>query len=586
MNTVAESYLTNYDYAVIGFYFVFMMVIGFVFRSFVNNTSDYFRGGGKMSWWMTGSSAFMVQFSAWTFTGAASKAYNDGTLIFVIFFANALGFLINYWYFAAKFRQSRVITPVQAMRERFGKTAEQVFTWLQIPIGTLYAGIWLNGLGVFFAAVFGFDIETTIWATGLVVLALSVTGGSWAVVASDFMQVLVLMPISIVAAAFSLREVGGLGQLIERFPADRMFGGNTNYTSIIWIWVVVIIVKQFASTNNMMEASRYLCAKDSWHARKGALLASSLFIIGPLVWFIPPMTSAVLIPDIDAMFPQLKNGSEAAYVAMCIKVLPAGMLGLLMSGIFAATMSSMDSGLNRNAGIFVKNYYQSILRPKASDKELLIAGKISTAVFGVLIILAGIKFSQLKDIGLFDLMLQFGALVAIPMQVPLIWGVVIKKTPDWACWATIALGLTTSLLVKTFLTAEFLQNTLNITEPFSGREASDLTMILGVVINLTVGSSFFLFSTRFYKEPQGKRAEEVDTLFHNLNTEVVSGSEVSEVDRSQSKALGILSAIYGAFVGLMAVLPNPISGRLAFAFCGSVLLLIGWGLWRSSGKNR
>ena len=136
MNTVAESYLTNYDYAVIGFYFVFMMVIGFVFRSFVNNTSDYFRGGGKMSWWMTGSSAFMVQFSAWTFTGAASKAYNDGTLIFVIFFANALGFLINYWYFAAKFRQSRVITPVQAMRERFGKTAEQVFTWLQIPIGT------------------------------------------------------------------------------------------------------------------------------------------------------------------------------------------------------------------------------------------------------------------------------------------------------------------------------------------------------------------------------------------------------------------------------------------------------------------
>jgi hypothetical protein len=140
--------------------------------------------------------------------------------------------------------------------------------------------------------------------------------------------------------------------------------------------------------------------------------------------------------------------------------------------------------------------------------------------------------------------------------------------------------------VKTFLTAEFLQKALNLTEPFSGREASDLTMILGVVINLTVGSSFFLFSMRFYKEPEAKRAEEVDTLFQNLNTEVVSGDEVSEVDRSQSKALGILSAIYGAFVGLMAVLPNPTSGRLAFAFCGSVLLLIGWGLWRSSGKNR
>ena len=538
-----------------------------------------------MAWWMAGSSAFMVQFSAWTFTGAASKAYNDGTLIFVIFFANALGFVCNYLYFAGKFRQLRVITPVQAMRERFGKTAEQVFTWLQLPIGTLYAGIWLNGLGVFFAAVFGFDIETTIWATGLVVLALSVTGGSWAVVASDFMQVLVLMPISVVAAWFSLKEVGGIGQLVERYPADRMFGGDTNYPAIVLIWVFAILVKQFASTNNMMDASRYLCAKDTFHARKGALLAASLFIVGPIVWFIPPMTSAVLIPDIDAMFPQLKNGSEAAYVAMCIKILPAGMLGLLMSGIFAATMSSMDSGLNRNAGIFVKNFYQSILRPKASDREMLLAGKVASTVFGILIILAGIKFSQLKDIGLFDLMLQFGALVAIPMQVPLIWGIIVKKTPDWACWATIVLGLVVSFFTKTFLTPEAVQSLLGLTESFSGREAADITTILGVLINLSVGSAFFLFSTKFYREPESERHDEVENLFKNLDTEVVSSEKPSEVDRSQGKALGVLSAIYGAFVALMAVLPNATSGRLAFAFCGSVLLLIGWGLWKSSGDR-
>ncbi len=585
MDTAPDKFVTAYDYTVVGFYFVFMVVIGFVFRSFVNNTSDYFRGGGKMKWWMAGSSAFMVQFSAWTFTGAASKAYSDGTLIFVIFFANALGFLANYLYFAGKFRQLRVITPVQAMRERFGKTAEQVFTWLQLPIGTLYAGIWLNGLGVFFSAVFGFDIETTIWATGLVVLALSVTGGSWAVVASDFMQVLVLMPISIVAAAFSLREVGGIGQLVEQFPSDRLFGGDTVYPALIWIWVIVIVIKQFASTNNMMDASRYLCAKDTKHARKAALLAASLFVIGPLVWFIPPMTSAILIPDIGAMFPQLKNGSEAAYVAMCIQVLPAGMLGLLMSGIFAATMSSMDSGLNRNAGIFIKNFYHSALRPHASDKELLFAGKIASTVFGILIILAGIKFSQLKDIGLFDLMLQFGALVAIPTQVPLIWGIIVKKTPDWACWVTIVLGLCVSFLVKKFITPEFIQTTLNLAEDFSRREAADLTTILGVVINLAFGSAFFLSTTRFYKEPTGSRSTEINELFRKLDTEVVSEEKPSALDQSQGKALGLLSAIYGGFIFLLMALPNPPSGRLAFAFCGGSLLAIGWGLWQAANKE-
>lgn len=579
--------LSHIDYGVVGFYFLFMVGIGLLFRKFIGNTSDYFRGGGKMAWWMAGSSAFMVQFSAWTFTGAASKAYSDGTLILAIFLGNAMGYVGNYLYFAGKFRQLRVITPVEAMRQRFGKASEQVFTWLQLPIGTLYAGIWLNGLGVFFAAVFGFDIATTILVTGLVVLVLSVTGGSWAVVASDFMQVLVLMPISIVAAFFALQEVGGAAELLRRFPEDRFFGGDTNYPALIWIWVVVIFVKQFASTNNLMDASRYLCAKDTRNARMGALLAASLFLIGPLVWFIPPMASAVLYPDIDALFPQLNNGAEAAYVAVCIQTLPVGMLGLLLSGIFAATMSSMDSGLNRNAGIFVRNFYLPLVRPQASERELLLAGKASTLLFGGAIISAGVYFSQMKELGLFDLMLQFGALVAIPMQVPLILGILVRRVPDWASWSSILAGLTTSFVVKTYLDAEWFAATFGLETALSGREASDLVLIVGVTANLLVGSGFYLATGLFYREPKPSRKAELETLFHNLATRVdgeETGSE--ESDGRQARALGILSLIYGGFVAVLAFIPNPLLGRAAFLFCGGVLILIGWALQRSAATAR
>jgi len=59
----------NYDYLVIGGYFVLIMAIGVAFKSMAaKSTSDYFRGGGRMLWWMVGSTAFMMQFSAWTFT--------------------------------------------------------------------------------------------------------------------------------------------------------------------------------------------------------------------------------------------------------------------------------------------------------------------------------------------------------------------------------------------------------------------------------------------------------------------------------------------------------------------------------------
>src|SRR5881396_2775642 len=135
------AHLSNFDYGVIGFYFLFMALIGWVCRKFIANTSDYFRGGGKMLWWLAGSSAFVVQFSAWTFTGAASKAYEDGPVIMVLFFANALGFFFNFLFFAPRFRQMRVITSMQAVKARFGKGSEQFFTWIQIPLGVLMASV-------------------------------------------------------------------------------------------------------------------------------------------------------------------------------------------------------------------------------------------------------------------------------------------------------------------------------------------------------------------------------------------------------------------------------------------------------------
>ncbi|MEY2881964.1 MAG: Sodium/glucose cotransporter, partial [Verrucomicrobiota bacterium] len=187
--------MTPFDYAVLVFYFGFMLAISWVFRRFVTNVSDYFRGGGKALWWMVGGSAFMVQFSAWTFTGAASKAYADGWPIAVIYLGNSLGFVLSALHFGPRFRQLRVVTGVEAIRQRFGRVSEQFFTWLQLPFGLLQAGIWLNSLAVFFAAVFHIDLSLTIIVTGVVVLVMALVGGSWAVLASDFIQVLILMPV-------------------------------------------------------------------------------------------------------------------------------------------------------------------------------------------------------------------------------------------------------------------------------------------------------------------------------------------------------------------------------------------------------
>ena len=294
---------------IVGAYFLFLIAIGWMFRRFTTTTSDYFRGGGNMLWWMVGATAFMTQFSAWTFTGAAGKAYNDGFAVAVIFIANAFGYLMNYLYFAPKFRQLRVVTVIEAIRMRFGSKNEQVFTWSSMPTSLVSAGVWLNALAIIASGIFGFGMETTIWVTGLVVLVMSVTGGSWAVIASDFMQMVIIMAVTITCAVVAIVQGGGIGEIIHNFPlttegASFLWGNNLNYVSVFAIWSVFIFFKQFSITNNMLNSYRYLAAKDSKNAKKAALLACVLMTMGPMIWFLPSWFVAGQGVDLAASLPR------------------------------------------------------------------------------------------------------------------------------------------------------------------------------------------------------------------------------------------------------------------------------------------
>ena len=98
----------------------------------------------------------------------------------------------------------RVDTPTEGIRRRFGAENELFFSWALIIFSLMNAGIWLNALGVFSSAVFNADINVTIIATGLTVLFVSVLSGAWGVVASDFVQTIVVAVVSVACAIVAL----------------------------------------------------------------------------------------------------------------------------------------------------------------------------------------------------------------------------------------------------------------------------------------------------------------------------------------------------------------------------------------------
>jgi Na+/proline symporter len=428
----------------------------------------------------------------------------------------------------------------------------------------------------------------TIVATGAVVLIMSLLGGSWTSTASDFVQMLLLMPITVVAAVLALMKIGGVGNFFARTPSHFWRWNEAAHSNVIGLWIVAMLCQKWVALNNMTDASRYLSVKDTKHARKAALLATILFVIGPGVWFIPPMVARIVYPDLRAVFPDQKNlpnVQDASYFAIGLATMPVGMIGLLISGIFASTMGQMDSGLNRNAGFFVKNFYQVKLRPHANERELLLTSRIATVVFGALIVLATLWFASLEDMPIFKLMVNFGGWVALPVSIPLIWGMFIRRAPQWAGWSTVLVGLVTSYLTYKYLGPAWLSSTFDMT--LNARERSDWAQLAGILVNIAAGSGWFLFIALVAPRRRPAEIERVDQFFRQMHTPVDFAREESGgSDNLQAKIMGRLCVIYGGFITLLAVIPNPATGRVAFLFCGGVMLAVGWALHRASKCER
>jgi len=569
------------DIVVVLVYFVFLLGMGWAFRSASDNTSEYFRGGGKMLWWMVGSTAFMMALSAMTFTGLMGKALTSGMSVAIVFFANALGYFCNYLFFAAKARQMRVISPLQGARMRLGKVNEQVFTWANIPLSVLQAAIWLNGLAVFTSAVIDVPLEQTIIGAGLVVLFMSLVGGSWAVIASDFLQMVIITVMSFIAAAVAVWKSGGIGNLLEvGLPEQALMGDGYSHTYLFVGWFICIFMKQFFSTNNMVDSYRYITAKDTKNARKAALLACGLMIFGPLVWFLPAWFVAGNYPDVSTWgIEGLGNKiADATYYIFVKREMPVGMVGLMLAAMFAATMSSMDSALNRNAGILVKSVYEPYFCKDPSEVKLMRASKIFTAMFGLLVIAAGLFLTSLKQFGLFDLMMLVSTLVGFPLLIPSIMCFFIRKTPDWAGWGTILVGVGVSTIIMFAITPETIQSILGLDAPLSAREFAEMKSVtMGVTGHMLITLPFFVISQFFYKEPSQQRAKEISTFFTNVDTPivVVDSAESISMDNKQHQMLGRILLTAAVPIALLVLVPNPLWGKGLFIIVSLLVALVG-----------
>lgn len=596
---------TAYDAVIMAAYVVFLLSLGILFRRLSRNTSDYFRCGGAMPWWITGTSAWLSVFSAWAFVGAASDIYRAGLHVMLVFYASVPAMIAVLLHTCVRFRRLRVITWMEAVRERFGAVTEQFYTWIRVPIELVKAGFTLMSISVFIAAVMNLGTNQVIVALGITITLVAYAGGAFAVLASDFVQLLLVMTITTLTVVLTLRqpEIGGLGGLLTKVSAAhpahlRLWEGWQ--PAILLAYGLAFASVKFVELNSMEFSTMYLMPKNETHARRMVWIPLIGGIVGPVLWVIPPLAATVLYPDLGSVFPQLAKPTEGAFVAAAMRVMPVGLLGLLMCAMFGATLTNMDAAVNKYVGVFVRSFYRPILRPSASEHQLLAASKVFTLIFGAIIIVLAVTINTYRTSDVFTLLNQFMVSLALPLTVPVFFGLFVKRTPPWSGWGT-ALACFCYSAWANFLFARhidapdfvgrlprFAQHWLGgAGTVLSAGERSDLLLAVTVLGTLVVGATVFFGSCFAYARSPAEHVESVERFFAKLKTPLEPTNERMRLsDEPVYRLLGLLCLVYGGFILLLELIPNSIIGRLCFLCAGMVMGGAGAVLYIMANKRR
>lgn len=575
------SSLQPVESATIGAYLLLMLAVGWVFRRFNRDVNDYFRCGSRGTWWAVGMSAFMNSFSAWTFTGAAGVAYQAGWTASIIFISNAAGFFLNFLFTGAWFRQLRVTTGPEVVRMRFGPATQQFYAALNMVAGLLHGGVQLFGLAIFCSQVFGLPVQLVIVVIGVVVLIYASVGGNWAALATDFLQGLILLPVTVLIAWLALAKVGGLSgfhHLVEARGLTKDFAlakhpGRFAAGAFTWGWISAMMLKNTITWNTMGSAVRFFSVKDGREARRASLLCTILMLLGCCLWFFPPMVARLVYSN-EVNAAGLGKPAEAAYAVASVHLLPSGLIGLMVVAMFSATMSTMDLALTRNAAVAIKDVYPALCRlfgraPMAEPRLFRFSHYVST-LFGALVIGLALCYANRTSTGVFEIMINIGAYLSTPLVVPMFLGLFIRCVPHYAAFVSAGAGLLCSLL-------QLLSGSLGWAK---------WSFQATVWTNFGVGAAVFGLTAFGWRAATPAYRQQVADFFRRMHTPVDFEREVGgATDLRQFLLFGGFTMAAGLLVCLLMPFSGSERGAGEVAAVGVPLLVIGLLMWRRGRRS-
>jgi SSS family solute:Na+ symporter len=419
------------DITIIILYLIAMVAIGFYFSKRNKSTEQFTRASGKIPGWAIGLSIYATFLSSNTFLGVPGKAFGDNWNAFVFSISMPLAAWIASKYFVPFYRSTGEISAYTHLEKRFGPWARTYAVICFLLTQFARMGSIFFGMALSLQALTGFSMSSIMIVMGICIILYTVLGGMEAVIWTEVVQGIIKTLGALLILFLIVKEIpGGFSKVLDIAKADNKLSLGSlspNFTESTF-WVVLfygffINLNNFGMDQNYIQ--RYHTARTAKQASKSVWLCVAMYVPASLLFFIigaalyafyqvhPAMIEPVRLqtaaeklghaatsPQITAMAATFKPADYGDKVLPYFMVnnVPTGLLGLIVSAILSAAMSTISSNMNSSATVFTMDIYKRYFRPGITDKQQLFSLHIATIIFGLIGLCTGLAMIGAKSL--------------------------------------------------------------------------------------------------------------------------------------------------------------------------------------------
>jgi SSS family solute:Na+ symporter len=460
------------DLAVIALYMLAMVGIGFYFSRRNKNSDQFTKASGRIPGWAIGLSIYATFLSSNTFLGVPGKAFGSNWNAFVFSISMPLAAWVASKYFVPFYRSTGEISAYTHLEKRFGPWARTYavvcFLLTQFArMGSIFFGIALS-----LQALTGFSMQSIMIVMGICIIIYTVLGGMEAVIWTEVVQGIIKTLGALLILFLVVKELpGGFSTIIDVATADHktsLGSFSPDFTESTF-WVVLfygffINLNNFGMDQNYIQ--RYHTAQTEKQAAKSVWLCVWIYVPASFLFFVigtalyafyqtqPGMIDPVKLQVAAERLGVAATSAEAKQLAATLnpadygdKVLPffmvnnipTGLVGLIVSALLSAAMSTISSNMNASATVFTVDIYQKYFKPNITDKRKLYLLHVSTIAFGVIGLCTGLAMIGAKS--LLDIWWELSGIFAGGMLGLFLLGLISRQTKNAAAITAVIIGI-------------------------------------------------------------------------------------------------------------------------------------------------